>query len=384
MKIPLFDLTRQYIKIRQEILTEIDKVISSGRVILGENVSLFEEEIANFVGVKHAIGVANGSDALFIALKALGIGEGDYVITTPYTFFATVSCITRNRAIPIFVDIDPVTYNIDLDKVEEVLTSHPNRDRIKAFIPVHLFGQTVNLERLEYIKQKYGIKILEDCAQSIGSTWTYSDGTVKRSGSIGDAAVFSFFPTKNLGAYGDGGMIVANDDEIAEFCRSFRVHGSKTKYVHDVVGINSRLDEIQAAVLRVKFRYLQEYTNKRREIAKEYQKLFEDTKSVKEMIVWPNVPDDNSHVFHQYVIRVKNGQRDVLREFLKEKGIGTSIYYPMGLHQQKCFAYLNIPKGSLPETERASKESLALPIFPELKIKEVEYIVLKILEYRGG
>jgi len=414
MKVPLFDITRQYEKIRHEILETIDSVISSGRVILGENVRKLEEEIAEFVGVKYGIGVANGSDALYIALKALGVGEGDYVITTPYTFFATASCITRNGATPIFVDIDPETYNINLDHVENVLKTHPQRERIKALIPVHLFGQTVDLERLGVIREKYGIKILEDCAQSIGSIWRYSNGTVKKSGSIGDAAIFSFFPTKNLGAYGDGGMIVTNNDEIAEFCRSFRVHGSKIKYVHEVVGINSRLDEIQAAILRVKFKYLDEYIEKRRKIAETYAKLFEellvDEKNQKNenprvrdnknncgnnnelkekiskfsvlgsrySIMAPVVPSDFSHVFHQYVVRfegISREKRNALRDYLLKQGIGTSIYYPMGLHQQRCFAYLNTPEGSLPETEKACEETLALPIFPELKIEEVGYIV---------
>jgi len=416
MKVPLFDITRQYEKIRHEILETIDSVISSGRVILGENVRKLEEEIAEFVGVKYGIGVANGSDALYIALKALGVGKGDYVITTPYTFFATASCITRNGATPIFVDIDPETYNINLDHVENVLKTHPQRERIKALIPVHLFGQTVDLERLGVIREKYGIKILEDCAQSIGSTWRYTYGTVKKSGSIGDAAIFSFFPTKNLGAYGDGGMIVTNNDEIAEFCRSFRVHGSKIKYVHEVVGINSRLDEIQAAILRVKFKYLDEYIEKRRKIAEKYEELLkkrcglyvvgcteeqnnkihkatpvntinnQDTDTHNEQpttyngfsIVCPNVPSDFSHVFHQYVVRfegISREKRNALRDYLLKQGIGTSIYYPMGLHQQRCFAYLNTPEGSLPETEKACEETLALPIFPELKIEEVGYIV---------
>ncbi|OAA26586.1 Pleiotropic regulatory protein [Kosmotoga arenicorallina S304] len=404
MKIPLFDLTRQYAIIRQEILAEIDKVISSGRVILGENVQKLEKEIAELVGVKHGIGVANGSDALYIALKALGVGEGDYVITTPYTFFATASCITRNNATPIFVDIDPQTYNINLDQVEDVLKNHPQSEKIKALIPVHLFGQTVDLERLEVIRERYGIRILEDCAQSIGSTWKYADGTVKKSGSIGDVAIFSFFPTKNLGAYGDGGMIVTDDDKIAEFCRSFRVHGSKTKYVHEVVGINSRLDEIQAVILRVKLKHLNEYIEKRRKIAKWYGEEFKKSRGLwvvgldytsnqqsttnnKFHLVVPPVPSDRSHVFHQYVVRFKGisgEKRNALRDYLSKQGIGTSIYYPMGLHQQKCFAYLNIPEGFLPETEKACEETLALPIFPELMKEEVEYVVNQIISYLGG
>lgn len=420
MNVPLFDLTRQYKNLKKEMIDVFDSVLSNGRVILGENVKKLEEEISDYIGVKHGIGVANGSDALFIALRALGIKEGDYVITTPYTFFATASCITRNGANPIFVDIDPETYNLNLDQVEEMLENHPKKESIKAVIPVHVFGQTVDLERLEKIREKYGVKILEDCAQSIGSTWTYSDGTVKKSGSIGDAAIFSFFPTKNLGAYGDGGMIITDDDEIAEFCRSFRVHGSKKKYIHDVVGINSRLDELQAAFLRVKLKYLDEYTEKRRKVAKWYWEEFKkccglrviDGKKVFSRdltnnlqpttnngtytnneqpttyngfsIICPNVPSDFSHVFHQYVVRFKGftrEKRDALRKYLKENGVGTSIYYPMGLHQQKCFEEYVPDNLVLPETEKACEETLALPIFPEMTDEEVEYVVQQIAKY---
>ena len=402
MKIPLFDLTRQYNQLREEVLQKIDEALSSGRVILGEAVRELEKNIAELVEVKHAIGVANGSDALLIAVAALGIGPGDYVITTPYTFFATVSCITRNGVTPLFADIDPVTYNIDLDKVEEILRTHPERERIKAFIPVHLFGQAIDLERLEEIKVKYGIKIIEDCAQSIGANWKYSDGTVKMTGSIGDISTFSFFPTKNLGAYGDAGMIVTDDDELATFCRSYRVHGSPVKYIHDMIGINSRLDELQAIVLNIKLRHLEEYQKRRREIAEKYAEHFEraglgsgvsglvsEEKDVKKpgqtLYPIPHIHDCYyPHVFHQYVVRFEGfsrGERDRLRDHLASRGIGTSIYYPMGLHQQKCFEYLGVPTGSLPETEKACEETLALPIFPEMTDEEIEYVVEKIGEF---
>jgi len=422
MKIPLFDLTRQYRGFREEVLQKIDEALCSGRVILGESVRELEKNIAELVEVKHAIGVANGSDALLIAVAALGIGPGDYVITTPYTFFATVSCITRNGATPLFADIDPVTYNIDLGRVEELLRTHPEREKIKAFIPVHLFGQAIDLERLEEIKEKYGIKIIEDCAQSIGANWKYGDGTIKMTGSIGDISTFSFFPTKNLGGYGDGGMIATDNDEIAAFCKSYRVHGSPIKYVHDMIGINSRLDELQAIVLNIKIKHLQEYQKRRREIAGRYQaemirnglnvvgcrlsvvgkdqSLSNNAQQAKDlssynqqrttdngvMIHCPSVSDTAnddsfSHVFHQYVVRFEGfsrEERDSLRDYLASNGIGTSIYYPMGLHQQKCFEYLGVPTGSLPETEKACEETLALPIFPEMTDEEVEYIVEKI------
>ncbi len=430
MHIPLFDLTRQYSDLREEILGKIDEALLGGRVILGEAVRELEQSIADLIGVKHAIGVANGSDALLIAVAALGIGPGDYVITTPYTFFATVSSITRNGAMPLFADIDPITYNIDLDKVEELLQTHPERERIKAIIPVHLFGQSMELGRLENIREIYGVKIIEDCAQSIGACWSYPDGSTQMTGSIGDLSTFSFFPTKNLGAYGDGGMITTDDDELAAFCRSYRVHGSPVKYVHDMIGINSRLDELQAIVLNIKLKHLQEYERRRIEIAIKYAEHFEsaglgfgvsgmdedqfsskNTQQISKdcsshnaqptmyndvVIHYPSVPysvngeprtaNDYcfSHVFHQYVVRFEGfsrEQRDSLRDYLTEQGIGTSIYYPMGLHQQKCFEYLNVPTGSFLVTEKACEETLALPIFPEMTDEEIKCVVEKIAEF---
>ena len=430
MHIPLFDLTRQYSDLRDEILEKIDEALLGGRVILGEAVKELEKSIADLIGVKHAIGVANGSDALLIAVAALGIGPRDYVITTPYTFFATVSSITRNGATPLFADIDPITYNIDLDKVEELLQIHPERERIKAIIPVHLFGQSMELGRLENIREIYGVKIIEDCAQSIGASWSYPDGSTQMTGSIGDLSTFSFFPTKNLGAYGDGGMITTDDDELAAFCRSYRVHGSPVKYVHDIIGINSRLDELQAIVLNTKLKHLQEYERRRIEIVAKYAEHFEKTglssgasgigedqfpsnntqqitkncsshntqlTTFNDVVIhYPSVPysvngepraaNDYcfSHVFHQYVVRFEGfsrEQRDSLRDYLTEQGIGTSIYYPMGLHQQKCFEYLNLPTGSFPVTEKACEETLALPIFPEMTDEEIKYVVDKIAEF---
>lgn len=381
MKVPLFDMTRQYENIRSEVMENLDDIFKSGRVILGDNVKFFEKEIASYFGTNYGIGVANGSDALFIALRGMEIGEGDYVITTPYTFFATVSCITRNGATPIFADIDPVTFNIDLNHVEEILQTHSMKERIKAIIPVHVFGQTVDLERLEMIKEKYDIKILEDCAQSIGSGWKYSDGRFKNGGTVGEAGIVSFFPTKNLGGYGDGGMIVTENEKLADYCRTCRVHGSKVKYVHDFVGINSRLDEVQAAILRIKLRNLDEYIEKRRNIACEYARLFSSSGVLSQNLVWPEVPKEKSHVFHQYVVRIKRASRNNLKEYLRENEIGTSIYYPKGLHQQKCFDYLGIMEGSLPITEKACKETIALPVFPEMEANEIEYVVDKIEKF---
>jgi len=382
MKVPLFDITRQYETFKEEMLEAIDQVIRSGNVIQGPEVTKLEKSIAKYVGAKEGIGVANGSDALFIALDALGIKEGDSVITTPYSFFATVSCITRLGAIPIFADIDPETFNINLDRVEEILNKHPKKEKIKAIIPVHLFGQTVDLERLASLRTQYGIKILEDCAQSIGSCWIKTDGTVIKSASIGDAATFSFYPTKNLGGYGDGGMIVTSNPEIAEKTRIIAKHGSTKKYFHEIVGINSRLDELQAAILNVKFKRLDNYIEKRKTIAYKYAELI-NKHNLEEVIEYPKPKTDNTHVYHQYVIRIKKGNRDNLREHLTEKGIGTSIYYPKPLHLQPCFEYLGYKEGTLPIAEKACHETLALPIFPELEDKEIEYIVEEVKQALG-
>ncbi|HEY8541300.1 MAG TPA: DegT/DnrJ/EryC1/StrS family aminotransferase [Pseudothermotoga sp.] len=377
MKVPLFDVTRQYHEIRDEMLQAIDNVLNSGRFIMGPNVEAFEKEMSAYLGVKHAIGVANGSDALYIAVKALGISKGDYVITTAFSFFATASCITRNGATPIFVDIDPKTFNIDLDQVEEVLKSHPKKDKIKAIIPVHLFGRTVDLQRLEKIRNDFGVKIIEDCAQSVGSYWIYSNGEIKKSGSIGDLSTLSFFPTKNLGACGDGGMILTNDDNLADFCKIFRVHGARKKYFHEIEGINSRLDEIQAAILRVKLKYLEQYHEKRIKIARTYNGLFSSLKL--DLLEIPQVHDDFRCIFHQYVVRVKDGHRESLKEYLSSKGVETAIYYPLGLHKQKCFSHFEF--GSLQNTEKACEEVLALPIFPEITEPEIEYVVKCMDEY---
>lgn len=378
MRVPLFDLTRQYASLKTEILSTLDRVFSSGQLILSEEVVAFEREIAVLLGAKEAIGVANGSDALYIALKALNIGEGDYVITTPYTFFATVSAIVRNGARPLFADIDPITMNVDLDQVERLLQTHPERHRVKAFIPVHLFGQTCDLDRLASIKSTFGIRVVEDIAQSIGSTWTDKTGGLRYSGTVGDLGTLSFFPTKNLGAFGDAGMIVSSDPELAEFCRSFRVHGSRERYYHDVVGVNSRLDEVQAAILRIKTRRLGEWTEKRIAIAALYNRLLSSKEAPSERLVLPQVYTDRRHIFHQYVVLLKGNERDALKAFLEQNGIGTSIYYPLPLHLQKCFADLGGRPGDLPVSERTALRSLALPMFPELTEEEIEYVVERV------
>ncbi len=375
MKVPLFDLTRQYRELREEILEGIDQVLSSGRVILGPQGEALEQSIARWAGVRYGIGVANGSDALLIAVAALGLTAGDYVITTPYTFFATASCITRNGGIPFFVDIDPSTFNLDLDQVEQALRNHPLRDRIKGIIPVHLFGQVMDLERLDCLRKTYKIWMVEDCAQSIGAVHSGKNGVSSPAGSVGDLSTFSFFPTKNLGGYGDGGMIVTPHSELEQFCRIYRAHGSSVRYVHERIGINSRLDELQAVVLKIKGNHLPDYINRRRTIAQRYNRAFADTEMP---IQTPISSQDMSHVFHQYVIRLVDAERkdrDSLRAFLIKNGVGTSVYYPMGLHQQKCFQHLPLPNGDLPHTQKACDQTIALPIFPEMTDEEVDYVV---------
>ncbi|MGQ9856107.1 MAG: DegT/DnrJ/EryC1/StrS family aminotransferase [Fervidobacterium sp.] len=373
--IPLFDLTRQYNKLREEVLRTVDSVLSDGRVILGPAVENFEKELSEYLNVKHTIGVANGSDALVISLHALGIEKGDKVITTPYTFFATASCIVRNGGVPVFVDVDPETYNIDLEQVEQAI----KKENAKVVIPVHLFGRTVDFEKLHFLKVKYGVKILEDAAQSIGSEGKI-ENTIKKSGTFGDIGIFSFFPTKNLGAYGDAGAIVTNDDKLAERAKMLRQHGSKKKYYHEMVGYNSRLDSLHAAILSVKLKYLDEWTERRIEIAKEYQRLFEEKKIP---MKYPKVEEKGyrSHVYHQYVVEFEDEKtRDRVKEHLTKNDIGTALYYPLPLHLQKCFAEYGYEEGDFPVSERLSKTTLALPIFPELTNEEIATIVEKISE----
>ncbi len=372
MKIPQLDLVTQYKSIKNEIDDAILDVLEKGHFIIGENVKKIEESIASFVGVKHAIGVASGTDALLISLMAIGIKPGDEVITTPFTFFATAGSIARLYAKPVFVDIDPKTYNIDPNKLEEMLKKRYS-SKMKAIIPVHLYGQCADMDPILELAKKYNLKVIEDAAQSLGATYKG-----KQSGSMGDFGTFSFFPTKNLGAYGDGGMIVTNDDELAKKARILRVHGAKPKYYHSVVGLNSRLDEIQAAVLNVKFKYLPKWIEQKRKVAEVYNKLFVEGLSGR--VVTPYEAPYNYHTYHQYTIRVSADKRDNLRAYLKEQGIGTSVYYPLPLHLQKCFNYLGYKEGDFPESEKASKEVLSLPMYPEIsneKLKLVHNLIYK-------
>ena len=356
--IPFVDLKKQYQSISKEIDAAIYDVLQKGWFILGDNVVTFEEEFAKYCNTKYAIGVASGTDALTLSIEALGIGEGDEVITVPNTFIATVDAISRNRAKPVFVDIDSETYNIDVDKIEEKIT-----DKTKAIIPVHLYGQPADMDSIVKIAREYDLKIIEDGCQAHGSEYNG-----KKVGSLGDVGCFSFYPGKNLGAYGDGGIVVTNNFEIAEIIRILRNYGQKIKYHHDIVGYNSRLDEIQAAVLRVKLKYLDKWNELRRLHSKEYNEFLSEISG----IVLPFSEENVKHVYHLYVIRCEN--RDAIQEKLSSKGISTGIHYPVPIHLQLAYTKLGYCKGDFPITEEYVKKIISLPIFPELTFDEVRYV----------
>ena len=370
MKVPLLDLKAQYATIRDEIEPAVKDVFESQYFILGPTVAAFEEEVAAYCGAKHAIGCASGSDALLLALMALGIGPGDEVITTPYTFFATASCITRLGAKPVFCDILPDTYNIDPDAVARLVT-----DKTKAILPVHLYGLTADMNRINAIADSKGIPVVEDAAQAIGAASPEGGA-----GTLGRMGCFSFFPSKNLGGAGDGGMVVTDDDALAGSLRPLRVHGSKPKYYHAVVGVNSRLDALQAAVLSVKLKHLDDWSAGRRDNADTYRRLIAE-KGINGIETVPESPAGYKHIYNQFVIRVKD--RDALRNHMKEHGIGTEIYYPVPLHLQECFAYLGGREGDLPVSEAAAKTTLALPIYTELTAEMQEYVVDMIAAFYG-
>ncbi|WP_221566984.1 DegT/DnrJ/EryC1/StrS aminotransferase family protein [Alkalihalobacillus sp. TS-13] len=367
MNVPMLDLSEQYFNLKQEINAALEEVMSSSRFILGDNVKKLETDIASYSNVKHGVGVANGSDALHISLLGCGVEAGDEVICPAFTFFATAGAIARIGAIPVFVDIDPKTYNIDPEKIEEAVT-----EKTKAIIPVHLYGQMADMDAIVEIAEKHDLAIVEDAAQAIGSEYKG-----KKPGELGTTACYSFFPTKNLGAYGDAGMVVSNNDEIAETMRVIRVHGSKPKYYHHILGYNSRLDELQAAILNVKFPHLDEWSSLRKKHAETYTKLLKE--NVGEKVVTPFIEEHNNHIFHQYTTRVEN--RDDLQKFLKENGVSSMIYYPKALHLQPVFSELGYKEGDLPETEKACDEVLSLPMFPELKKEQQEYVVETIAKF---
>jgi dTDP-4-amino-4,6-dideoxygalactose transaminase len=358
MNVAFLDLKRQYASIKEEMDQAIANVMSHARFIMGPEVKAFEEKVAEYCGVKSAVGVASGTDALLLSLRACGVGPGDEVITTGFSFFATAGVITRLGATPVYVDIDPETYNIDPARIEEKITS-----KTKAMMPVHLYGQCADMDPINKIAEKHNLKVVEDAAQAIGSKYKG-----KKAGSLGHFGCFSFFPSKNLGAAGDGGMVVTNDEKMTELLRMLRVHGAKPKYYHSIVGYNSRLDTLQAAILSVKLKYLDGWTEKRREHAEVYNQTFKGTG-----IVTPKEEDFNYHIYHQYTIAVKS--RDGLREVLKEKQIGHDVYYPVPLHLQECYKHLGYKEGDLPVTDQKSREVISIPIYPELTAEEQNYVI---------
>jgi len=355
--------------LRPEIEAALGRVLDTNGFILGGEVAELECELAGYCGTKYAIGCASGSDAILLALMALNVEAGDEVITTPYSFFATVSAITRLGAVPVFVDIDPITYNLDVSQIEAKLTS-----KTKAIEPVHLYGQCADMAALSAIGEKHGIPLVEDAAQAIGA-----EENGMRAGAMSDVGCFSFYPSKNLGGMGDGGFVTTNDEAIAKKLLALRVHGSEERYYHKYVGLNSRLDGFQGAVLRVKLPHLDTWSEQRRTNAENYRRLFTDL-GLTEQIGIPIERENAKHIYNQYVIRVP-GRRDDLRAFLTDKNIGTDIYYPVPLHLQECFAYLGYKPGDMPESEKAALETLALPIFPELRLEQQEYIAAAIAEF---
>ena len=376
----MLDLSRQYQQIRTEILTAIEQVCDSQHFILGPQVQQFEAAAARFCDVAHGIGCASGTDALWLALAAAEIGPGDAVLTSPFTFFSTVSSIVRVEARPVLADIDPKTYNLDPAQVAATLKNLPRDARVRAILPVHLYGQCADWDQFTQLQQEFGVLLIEDAAQAFGATWND-----RPAGSLGDLAAFSFYPTKNLSAYGDAGLLTTGNDRFADRARILRVHGMRQRYFHEDIGWNSRLDTIQAAVLLVKLRYVESWNRARQERAKIYDELFvqqglAETRPYPEGgVVLPYVDPRGTHVFHQYVIRAP--RRDALRAFLAERGVGSEVYYPVPLHRQKPFASLGYAEGAFPESERAAREVLALPMFPELTLEEQQRVVTAIAEF---
>ncbi|HSB08242.1 MAG TPA: DegT/DnrJ/EryC1/StrS family aminotransferase [Blastocatellia bacterium] len=370
MKIPLLDLGAQHSSIAGEIESAVKRVLDSQQFILGPEVRELERELAAYCQCSESVGCASGSDAILLALMACGVGPGDEVITTPFSFFATVGSMVRLQAKPVFVDIDGATFNLDVTRLAEGITS-----RTRAIMPVHLFGQCADMEIITQLADRNGIAVIEDAAQAIGA-----EHHGKRAGSLGAVGCFSFYPSKNLGGAGDGGLLTTNNTEIADSLRALRSHGAKKKYYHDRVGINSRLDSLQAAILRVKFRYLDSWTQARRNNARRYQSLFRDAGFLSNQPVrLPTESEPAFHVYNQFVIRVR--ERDELRAYLTKRGIGTEVYYPLPLHLQNCFKDLGYNEGDFPEAESAAREALAIPVYPELTEAEQMYVVAMVRSF---
>ena len=365
MRVPLLDLTRQYNSIKGEIDRAIQKVLDHGRFIMGPELEEFETSLAEYCEVSNGIGVASGTDALLLSLRALGVGPGNEVITSAFTFFSTAGVISRLGARPVFVDIDPKTFNLDPGKLADAIT-----DKSRLIVPVHLFGQIAEMDEISSIAEENGLDIVEDAAQAIGATYKG-----RKAGNLGQAACFSFFPSKNLGAYGDAGFIATNDDDLADVMRRLRVHGARPKYHHSIIGYNSRLDTTQAAVLLVKLKHLPAWHEARRMKAARYNDFLKDV----DQVITPFVHPHNYHIYHQYTIVVED--RDGLKEFLKSRQIGVDTYYPLPLHLQECYRDLGYKKGDLPVCEELSGKVISLPVFPELTDGEQQFVADSIKEY---
>jgi dTDP-4-amino-4,6-dideoxygalactose transaminase len=364
MPVPLCDLKAQYRKIGPDIEAAVARVLATGQVILGPEVKAFEEEAAGYLGSRHAIGCASGTDALMLALQALEIGPGDEVVLPPFTFFATAGVVCRLGARPVFADIDPVTFNLDPLQVENKISS-----RTRAIIAVHLYGQCADMDQINRISQRHGLPIVEDAAQTFGAEY---EG--KRAGTLGTVGCFSFYPTKNLGAYGDAGLVTTDNSSLAERMMCLRVHGMEPKYYHKYIGWNARLDALQAAILRVKLPYIECWTQQRQEAARRYDGLIE-RHHLSHFLGRPSVRAKHRHVFHQYVVRVADGQRDALVRHLQAHHIGCDVYYPLPLHLQECMRFLGYQEGDFPASEEAAKCVLALPMFPELTLPQQERVI---------
>lgn len=371
-KINMVDLQGQYKKIKIEIDSAIHEVIDSATFINGPAVKEFQDNLENYLGVKHVIPCANGTDALQISMMALGLKPGDEVITTSFTFIATAEVIALLGLTPVLVDIDPNTFNIDPDSIRKAITP-----KSRAIVPVHLFGQCADLETIQEIADEFGLKIIEDACQAIGTDYIFKDGSRKKAGTIGDFGCTSFFPSKNLGAYGDGGAIFTNDDELANQCRIIANHGMTVRYYHDLIGVNSRLDSIQAAILNVKLKYLDAYSSARNKAAESYDEAFKDNPNLK----IPAKFNQSTHVFHQYTLITENIDRDGLHEYMQSKGIPAPVYYPVPLHLQKAYQDSRYHEGDFPVTEKICKSVLSLPMHTELDEEQLDFITTTLLEF---
>ena len=393
MQVPLLDLSQQYAALAEPIRAQIDEVLSTQHFILGPKVETFEAAIARYCGSPHAIGVSSGTDALLAVFMAMGLGPGDAVLTSDYSFFATGSCVARVGATPTFIDIDPVTYNLSTTALERYLTESCRREsdgsvrtrdgkKVRAIVPVHLYGLCCEMEAILEIARRFGLDVIEDAAQALGAEYQLG-GAIAKAGAMASVGTFSFYPSKNLGAAGDAGMIVCRDEAFAKRLRHCRQHGMEPRYYHHFIGGNFRLDEMQAAILGVKLPHLDEWSAARRQVADNYRAEFERL-GLTDRITLPAEPYrerglTNHHIYHQYVVRT--ARRDELREHLTRREIGTAIYYPLALHEQECFRYLGYRAGDFPEAERAAHETLALPIYPELSPEAVRYVAESIAEF---